>query len=281
MSLHKTEKAAAVAALMIGLLLAAGCENPPGEGGGGDGCEILAYRMYAPDDEENAVEGEVDGEYKTVVITVPVRDPLLSEVAVTISEGAKIALLNDKPDPADGKVYRVTAGNGAAYNDYTVYTVWMAGAELTLTGGPALTGETGQNQINVSVTLNGEDTDEWPDNVSQNIKQAPIVGVTRNMPVELFVLTANDPDCEDYRWYVDGEQLIYYNADGWYMYMDGDKPIYKNSAVPHSSPRGPVVNGLAGINYSVGKHFLFLVAIKNGVPLTYQKEFTVVLDPTE
>jgi hypothetical protein len=201
--------------------------------------------MYAPGNEANAVAGDVDGENKTVVITVPVEDPPLSEVEVILSEGAKIALLTDKPNPADGKVYRVTAGNGAAYSDYTVYTVWLAGAELTLTGGPALAGMNGGQ-----ITVSAEPAEVWPDALTRT------PGGAGGADGSHIILTASDLNCDDYRWYVDGEQLVYYSSD-------------------EPSPRGPVVQYLGAGNYSIGKHFLLLVAIKNGVPITYRQAFNI------
>jgi hypothetical protein len=157
-------------------------------------------------------------------------------VAVTISEGAQVTLL--KAEQNGISVYRVTAENGE-HSDYTVYKTWLGGAGLELEGGPfASTG-------NLSVAVSPPE--HWPNEVSRN---------TGNNKENHFVLTAT-PGYDHYRWYVDGEQFFYYN-----------------SAEP--SPDSNVVDKLTGGNYAAGKHTLFLVAIKNGVPYTWEQTFTVI-----
>jgi hypothetical protein len=157
-------------------------------------------------------------------------------VAVTISDGAGVALLEAERNGVSK--YRVTAENGTA-KDYTVYKTWLGGAGLELAGGPfASTGN-----LSVAVTP----PERWPNAVSRSVG---------NGKENQFVLTATE-GYDHYRWYVDGEQFFYYN-----------------SADP--SPDSNVVDKLTGGNYAAGKHTLFLVAIRNGVPSTWEQVFTVI-----
>ncbi|MDR2375376.1 MAG: hypothetical protein LBD96_02945 [Treponema sp.] len=185
---------------------------------------------------DDPVEGDIDQESQTIVITLPSSQTDFT-VAVTISDGATVALLEAEKNGVSK--YRVTSGNGENYTDYTVYKTWLGGAGLELSGGPFISGET------LSVTVSPPEN--WPHAVSR------WVGSGKE---NHFVLTAT-PGYDHYRWYVDGEQFFYYDSDA-------------------PSPDSNVVDCLTGGNYAAGKHILFLVAIKNGVPYTWEQAFTVI-----
>jgi hypothetical protein len=187
------------------------------------------------------VEGDIDETAKAITIVIPA-DQADFTVAVTISPGATVVPLQAERNGVS--VYRVTAENGTTA-DYTVTKLWLGGGGLELTGGPF-----GGTDGTGGITVTSPNT-AWPDNVTRSAD-----GGGGGLGANAIILTASDKTCDSYRWYVDGGLLFFYNSDA-------------------PSPIGPVVDHLAGGNYSVGQHVLVLIAVKNGVPYTVRQVFTV------
>jgi hypothetical protein len=230
----------------------------------GTECELISFKMGAEDEPDSMIPGEIDQEAKTVVIELPAEPPGFAIVAES-SPGSTVSPLQGEHPAEEGEpgtyisMYRVTSEDGKNTRDYTVYKIWIPvtqtgdgdgdGTDMTLTGGPLIdTTKNGDPNINGGVLAVTADSDKWPANVSRS---------TGSGKVTTFVLTAT-PGYDDYRWYVDGEVLVYFDEAG------------------SPSPRGNVADPLLGTNYSAGNHVLFLVAIKSGVPYTFTQSFTVV-----
>jgi hypothetical protein len=227
---------------LIGLVSFAlgGCEDPTK---GDDtsnltGTSITAFKI-------GDVEGDIDEEAGTINITLPASQTDFT-VALTVSEGAKVTPLEAEHNGVS--VYRVTAGNGTT-KDYTVNRIWLGASGLTLSGGPFYQ--------DIKLSVSGEavgSLGSWPDNVLRDIAPTQVL------------LTASDKSCDIYHWYVDGEPFFFYDTDapsptGYETKIQiGDDSYYLNAG-----------------NYSLGKHVLSLVAIKNGIPYTFSQVFTVTL----
>ena len=203
--------------------------RPSSPGSSSSEAQILSYFI-------GDTEGDIDESAGTITVVIPA-DQTDFAVKITISEGATVALLEAERNGVSK--YQVTAEDGTTTRGYTVTKLWLGGAELTLEGGPFISGASG---LSVSVTPSAN----WPNAVSRTVGDGK---------ENHFVLTAT-PGYDHYRWYVDGEQFYFYNS-------------------AEASPDSNVVDKLTGGNYAAGKHTLFLVAIKNGVPYTWEQVFTV------
>jgi len=202
----------------------------------GTGADILSYKV-------GGTEGAVDAANARVLITLPAAQTDFT-VTVTVSPGARPSL-KQVEDSSGVSVWTVTAEDGVTVKDWEVHTTRPGGSGG---GSGSDTGETG-----ITVALPGTDKTggitissdraSWPD------------GVTRNAGENVHILEASDKTCDDYHWFVDGEQAIIFNSA--------------------ETPPRTYQFKLTGGNYSTGKHKLVLAVVKNGIPYSVEVEFTV------
>jgi hypothetical protein len=191
------------------------------------------------------VAGEIDEETHSIAVNLPADH---TDFSVTISVSPKATFALKQAEDANGRsIYTVTAENGIPQDWSVTVTRPSAGngggdpspAPAPSTGSGAITpGLPADPGITITSTA-----DFWPD------------GVTSGMPNNQPLIEASDPACDSYRWYVDGEQVkFFYSAEP--------------SPTTYSFQ-------LSGGNYSLGKHVLVLVAVKNGIPYSVEQIFTV------